>query len=130
MTLKKNFVRGLHAIKYGAIGALTGTMLMGGIIIPAGGLVAHGIKYLGDEKLDNYSLSNRFESAYSFNTPESDKYYYLTPIINGYTQETVKEKYLASPYATYGSMAGAGLAGAILMGGAGIVIAKRKEHQK
>lgn len=130
MTMKKKFVRGLHAIKYGTIGAISSAMLMGGIIIPAGGLVAHGAKSISDENLTNYSLSNRFETAYSFNTPESHKYYYSTPVVNGYNQETRKERYLASPYTTYGATIGAGLAGAILLGGAGIAMAKRKEQQK
>ena len=41
-----------------------------------------------------------------------------------------KEKYLASPYATYGTMALSGLAGAVLLGGAGIVAAKRRENER
>ena len=130
MTVKEKFTRGLHAVKYGTIGAISGALLMGGVIIPVGGLVAHGAKYAGEETLAGYSLRNRFETAYSFNTPESHKYYYSTPIVNGYAQETCKEEYFASPYATYGATAGAGLAGAILLGGAGIVMAKRKEKQR
>ena len=130
--MKKNnkFNRALHAIKYGTLGAVAGTILVGGIIIPAGGLAAHGVKYLGDQRLQNYSLKNRFETAYSFNTPESHKYYDSTPVINGYEQDTVKEAYLASPYATYGATGAAGIAGAILLGGAGLALAKRKENQK
>ena len=33
-------------------------------------------------------------------------------------------------HATYGATAGAGLAGAIILGGAGIAMAKRKEKQR
>ena len=131
MTIKTKFNRAIHAVKYGTIGAVAGTILMGGIIIPAGGLIVHGTKYLGDQRLhSDYSLSNRFETAYSFKTPESKKYYHTDPVINGYTQDTVKEKYFASPYATYGATGAAGIAGAILLGGASLAIAKRKENQK
>ena len=86
------------------------------IAIPVLGLAGHMVKYIGDSSLDNYSLKNRFETAYSFKTPESHKYYYETPIINGYEAPTSKEPYWASPYATYGLIALAGLGGALVGG--------------
>ena len=131
MTHKNLFRRAKHAIKYGTVGAVGGTLLAT-VAIPAMGLVAHGMGYLGDDSLDNYSIKNRFETAYCFDTPESHRYYYQTPIINGYEHgdKQTKEPYLASPYATYGATAAAGIAGAVLMGGAGIVLAKRKENER
>ncbi len=129
--IKKNFKRASSAVKYGTLGALGGTLATA-IIIPIMGLAAHGVKYLGDEKLENYSLKNRFETAYSFNTPKEHKYYYSTPVINGYEKdhETTREYYLASPYATYSVMALGGLTGAIALGGAGIILAKRRENER
>ncbi len=129
--IKKNFKRASSAVKYGTLGALGGTLATA-IIIPIMGLAAHGVKYLGDEKLENYSLKNRFETAYHFDTPSEHKYYYSTPVISGYEAEGAREYeyYLASPYATYGAMALGGIAGAIAMGGAGIVLAKRRENER
>lgn len=101
------------------------------IAIPVLGLAGHMVKYIGDSFLDNYSLKNRFETAYSFNTPEDHKYYRETPVINGYEAETRKEPYLASPYATYGLIALAGLGGALIGGKfSAEVIKNGKEERK
>ena len=129
--IKTNFKRASSAVKYGTLGALGGTLATA-IIIPIMGLAAHGIKYFGDEDLDGYSLKNRFETAYCFDTPEKNKYYYSTPIEYGYAldYDTTREYYLASPYATYGAMALGGLTGAIALGGAGVVLAKRRENER
>ena len=129
--MKKKFNRAASAIKHGAQGALAG-VLTTATIIPIMGLAAHGLKYLGDEKLENYSLKNRFETAYHFDTPSEHKYYYSTPVISGYEAEGAREYeyYLASPYATYGAMALGGIASAIAMGGAGLAMAKRRENER
>lgn len=131
MTIKKNFNRAVQTIKWGSIGAIASTVIMAAVI-PAGGLLAHGArKFLSDDYVHpDYSLKNRFETAYSFKTPDSHKYYHSTPVINGYSQETIQEKYLASPYATYGALCIYGLAGAIFFGAAGLAAAKRKENQR
>ncbi len=129
MTVKEQFKRGLAAIKGGAYGAVVCTMMMGAAI-PVGGVLAHGARsLLSDDYLhNNYSLKHRFETAYSFDTPEAHKYYTCTPTINGYSQETEQQRYLASPYATYGTMAFAGLAGAVLGGGAALAATKRRQR--
>lgn len=130
--VKKNiFKRATSAVKYGTIGAIGGALVTT-VAISVLGVAAHGLGYIGDEERNNYSLKNRFETAYCLNTPENHKYYYATPIINGYEHEEMesKEYYLASPYATYGTTAAGAVAGAILLGGAGIVLAKRKEKTR
>lgn len=128
--MKKKFKRAASAVKYGTVGALGG-MLGTTAAIALMGLSVHGIKYLGDERLDGtYSLSNRFETAFCFDTPKEHKYYYSTPIVNGYEQDCMLERYFASPYLTYGTIGLAATAGAIAFGGAGIVLAKRRENER
>ena len=56
MTKNKHFNRALYVIKHGAIGAISGAILMGGVIIPAGGLVAHGVKHMGDDKYLTFAV--------------------------------------------------------------------------
>ncbi|MBE6461864.1 MAG: hypothetical protein E7006_03425 [Alphaproteobacteria bacterium] len=131
MTIKNKFNRAVQTIKWGSIGAVVNTVIMAAVI-PVGGLFAHGAReFLSDDYMHpDYSLKNRFETAYSFKTPDAHKYYHSTPMINGYSQGIVQEKYLASPYATYGALCGAGLAGAIFLGAAGLAAAKRKENQR
>lgn len=92
------------------------SMILTAAVIPVLGLAVHGLNELGTVRVENYSVKNRFECAYCFNVPESNKYYYSTPIIfgdalNGCRQ---KEYYAASPWATYSLIAGAGVAGAVL----------------
>lgn len=131
MVKKNTFKRAAYAVKYGTIGAIGGALATT-VAISIFGVVAHGLGYIGEDTRSNYSLKSRFETAYCLDTPENHKYYYATPIINGYAygdMET-KEYYLASPYATYGTTAAGAIAGAILLGGAGIVLAKRKENTR
>ena len=119
-----------NILKVGTIGGLVSAASMA-LIIPILGLAVHGVKYFGDDSLKNYSLKNRFETAYSFNTPEDHKYYRETPVINGYEVGTRKEPYLASPYATYGLIALAGLGGALIGGKfSAEVIKNGKEERK
>lgn len=101
------------------------------VVIPALGLLAHFSKYASDSDVRQYSLKNRSEVAYSFNTPDEHKYYYETPYYNGYAGDSQKEYYLASPYATYGTIAAFGLAGA-LFGGMSTAeyIKKKKSHSR
>lgn len=130
--VKKNiFKRATSAVKYGTIGAIGGALTTT-VAISVLGAAAHMLGYISEDRRDNYSLKNRFETAYCLDTPENHKYYYATPIINGYEYGDLesKEYYLASPYATYGTTAAGAVAGAILLGGAGIVLAKRKENSR
>lgn len=127
--IKTNFKRASSAVKYGTLGALGGTLATA-IIIPIMGLAAHGIKYFGDEDLDGYSLKNRFETAYCFDTPKAHKYYYSVPTNGGAGADFKLQKYMASPYLTYGTMALGGIAGAIALGGAGVVLAKSRENER
>lgn len=93
------------------------------LIFPAMGLAAHlfsGTNFTDYQGLDtqtgsDYSLSHRFETAFSFNTPEEHKYYHATSgywdATNGFDAETSKERYLASPWATYPILAALALMG-------------------
>ena len=91
--------------------------------ISALGVCAHLLPYVRDQKLDNYSLKNRFETAYSFKTPESNKYFYVTPSnVAGKNVDAMRERYLASPYATYSLIA--------LLSMLGGVVAVKKAHQE
>ncbi len=126
MMSKKNlFGCATDALKEGVKGALSGVIATV-VVVPIMGLVAHGVKYMSDERLDGYSLRNRFETAYCFNTPNEHKYYYSTPVIFGYEAEgdTVRESYLASPYATYGIIGLGGVAGA------GLALAGRRKKER
>lgn len=89
--------------------------VFGAAAVPALGLVAHAIHYAGEDWLyDDYSLSHRFETAYSFNTPESHKQYTYQPVINGYSNgEPEKTTYLAHPLVMWPLTLGAGIAGAV-----------------
>lgn len=125
MSKKNLFGSAMDALKEGAKGALSGVVATA-IVVPIMGLAAHGVKYMSDERLDGYSLKNRFETAYCFNTPKEHKYYYSTPVIFGYEADgdTVRESYLASPYATYGIIGFGGLAGA------GLALAGRRKKER
>lgn len=128
--MKKKFKRASSAVKYGTVGALGGTLVTTAVIALMG-LGAHGIRYVGDERLgEDYSLSNRFETAFCFDTPKEHKYYYSAPIVNGYEQDCRLERYFASPYLTYGTIGLGATAGAIALGGAGVVLAKRRENER
>lgn len=128
MTMKEKFNRGAQKIKDSVNGAVTGAFAVA-IVIPALGLLAHIAPTFGDVYLEgDYSLKNRFETAYSFNTPEEHKYYHATPVINGYGADTTKERYLASPFATYGAIALGAMAGAA--GAIAIAEEKRKQNQR
>ena len=98
-----------NILKVGTIGGLVSAASMA-LIIPILGLAVHGVKYFGDDSLKNYSLKNRFETAYSFKTPENHKYFYSVPTNGG---APVKEPYCASPYGTYGLIVVYGFGGAL-----------------
>lgn len=124
MTVAKKFENAINIVKNGVIGAVQGT-LIAAAVIPALGVAAHVAGYASEDTRTNYSLKNRFETAYCFDTPDAHKYYNVTPVVNGYSaDEQIKERYMASPYTTYGTMAVAGMIGAIAMAGA----ANRKER--
>lgn len=75
-------------------------------------------------KLDNYSLVNRFKTAYCFNVPDAYTYYYSAPVIYDYVCEgdTTRERYMASPYITYGLI--------ILGSVTGVILARRRKNNK
>lgn len=126
MTKKEKFNNGINNIKSGINGAINGALATT-VAISVLGALAHIGPMLGDTNLSSdYSLKHRFETAYSFNTPEKHKYYHATPVINGYYGETEKERYLASPFATYGAIA----MGAAVGAAAFIADEKRKQKQR
>lgn len=128
MAMKEKFNRGATMIKNGVTGAVKGAFVVA-VAVPTLGLLAHIAPTFGDVNLGNdYSLKNRFETAYSFNTPEQHKYYHATPVVNGYNTETTKERYMASPYATYGVIALGAMAGAA--GAVAFAEEKRKQNQR
>lgn len=104
----------------GALGVVSAGCVAAAILSVMG-LAAHGAGYLLNNNLDNYSLKNRFETAYSFKTPETHKYYY----VNGGDVE----KYAMTPYGTYGTMGAfmalSGAFGALI----GRLAAKDKEQE-
>ena len=97
-------------------GVLTAAMLA------AMGLVAHGAGYIINWNASDYSLKNRFETAYNFNAPESHKYYY----VNGGTAE----KYAMTPYGMYGIIGAFAGISALLGTMTGNMIAKDKEQEE
>lgn len=104
--------------------------IKGALLVPAMGLVAHGVMGVVSSNYDwnafggghwptdeEYSLKHRFETACSFNTPEEHKTYVVyEPIFrDGSWEHGQGEKvpyWPASPYMTYGAMLAAGLIGA------------------
>jgi len=74
------------------------------------GLLAHVGRYvISPYYLENYSLKNRFQTAYRFDVPESERTFYCTNLLDNVVQ---KRGYLASPYMTYGIISAFGLFGA------------------
>lgn len=102
-------------------GALCGA-LTALIVVPFMVLLAHIVVLFDSVELYGYSLENRFEVAYCFNVPDTHTYYYSTPVINGYVKdhETTRERYMASPYITYGLI--------ILGSVTGVILAKRRKN--
>lgn len=120
-TIKENAKKYATKAKHFAIGAA---------MVPLMGVGAHIGNSIFAEGLSDHSLHDRFETAYSFKTPEAHKYYYETRSLrldelfyaddetweNG--GEYIEERrYLASPWATYPAMLAFGLLG-ISMGAA------------
>ncbi|MBD5391433.1 hypothetical protein HDR66_01350 [bacterium] len=97
-----------NQIRLGFIGGLVGTIGAAGLV-SMGGLVAHGVGFVDDRDLDDYSLRHRFESAYCVDVPESHKYYTASYYdqVKGETV-TKQERYLASPWFTYPAIAAYG----------------------
>lgn len=104
--------------------------LKGALLVPAMGLVAHGVMGLASDNYelnvnadwnwptdDSYSLKHRFETAYSFNTPQDHKTYrfYDSTWSDGmlyHGQGKEVPYWPASPYVTYSAMLACGLLGA------------------
>jgi len=115
------------SLKIGKIAVIRGvkTAAFSAVAIPILGLGVHVFRYMGNADLSNYSLKNRFETAYSFKTPNSHKHYMLNPKLYMY-DDYEPRPYLASPYATYGAILLFGLAGAA----SGAKSEKRKIKEK
>ena len=122
---KDKLRRVLWGTKYGVFGA-TVSGLATTIAFSLCGLVAHGVRFVSDEHLSNYSLKNRFETAYCINVPESHKYYFSESAF--YSEEPIKKRYMASPYFTYGVIGFAALIGAMSCGRIGVLMAKGYER--
>ena len=98
-------------------GFISGTFL-GGVIFCVLGLLAH--IFVGfwtpteaTDKCDEYSLKNRFECAFCFNTPERHKYYYDTyPDGDSSGAPAGEQRYLAHPAFTYSLLFLCGIIGA------------------
>lgn len=104
--------------------------IKGALLVPMLGLVAHGVMGLASSNYeinmhadwnvptdDSYSLKHRFETAYSFNTPENHKTYtYYNPTWHDgmldHGQGEQVPYWPTSPYVTYGAMLACGLLGA------------------
>ena len=92
---------------------------VGCVIFCALGLVAHA--FVGfwtptceTETCAEYSLSNRFETAFSFSTPERHKHYYDTyPDGDSSGAPAGEQRYIAHPIATYGFLILCGVLGAL-----------------
>lgn len=85
--------------------------IIGAAMVPLMGVGAHIMAQLGDGNVgDDYSLHNRFETAYSFNTPDAHKTYTFVPCGEDSALQTFN--YMASPWATYPAMLAFGLLGA------------------
>ncbi len=107
------------------VGGTVRGALIGAVVIPFMGLLAHagsGITntFVNDGSED-YSLKNRFETAYKFDVPHKKSHYDVLYQDSAWNPEIATERYLAHPAATYP----AHLVFALLGGIAG---AKRKEH--
>lgn len=107
---------GLGAFSAVCSATLTAAMLA------AMGLVAHGAGYVINWNAREYSLKNRFETAYSFKTPESHKHYYLN---NGQSTE-----YIMTPYGMYGIIGTFAALSAAFGAMTGRLIAKDKEEEE
>lgn len=92
---------------------------VGCVIFCALGLVAHAFvgfwtQTCATDKCDEYSLSNRFESAFSFSTPERHKRYYDTyPDGDSSGAPAGECMYLTHPIATYSFLILCGVLGAL-----------------
>ena len=90
---------------------------IGLVIFCALGFVAHAFvsAFSSPTTADDcaeYSLSNRFECAFSFSTPESHKYYFSDDIDSN-ESPVGKTPYLAHPLATYAFLLFCGVLGAL-----------------
>lgn len=90
-------------------------VVVGLVIFCALGLVAHAFVGLfsSPSQTDDcaeYSLTNRFECAFSFNTPEYNKYYFSEDIDSNECP-VGKTPYLAHPAVTYAFLLLCGIVG-------------------
>ena len=111
----KNRIENCNSKKTTILGALYGA-LTAIIVVPFMMLLTHKVVQFDSVELYGYSLENRFEVAYCFNVPDTHTYYYSTPVIYGCVndKETTRERYMASPYITYGLIILGSVTGAIL----------------
>lgn len=87
--------------------------IIGAAMIPLMGVGAHALgAALQDGVMNDYSLHHRFETAYSFKTPEDHKHYTFIASHDNPLADSDTHRYPASPYATYPAMLVFGLLGA------------------
>ena len=81
------------------------SMVTGGLVMQTGGLSDETIHSNG------FSLSHAMECAYSLNTPDAHKTYYISATNHG-MDDSGTYPYAAHPFATYPAMLALGLVGA------------------
>lgn len=123
MSIKDKFQNGINTVKHTALGAVTtGVITCAGI--SALGVAGHVATPLMAEAHfgNDYSLKNRFKTAYCFDTTEEEKHYdYLT-----WHSEYETARYVAHPIATYGVIA----IGTLLGAAAGAATARDENEQR
>lgn len=123
MNTKEKFLNGVNTVKHTVLGAATlGTVTCAGI--SALGVAGHvATPLLAEAHLGNdYSLKNRFKTAYCFDATEEEKHYdYIT-----WYGEYETARYVAHPIATYGVIA----MGALLGAAAGAANAREENEER
>ena len=114
---------------FSAIKGFISGAVLGCVIFCALGLAAHVFvgfwtPAIPTERCDDYSLRNRFECAFSFNTPERHKYYYDSYPDGPSGTPAGEQRYLAHPLFTYPLILLCGIVGAL----AGIGEAEKKKN--
>lgn len=120
MTIKDKFLDAVNTVKNTVVGA-TKVGAITFVAFNALGVAAHMTQYCSDAHLYDYSLKNRFKTAYCFDTTEEEKHYEYQMWKNDYREET---RYNAHPLATYGV-----LAAGVALGACAGAAAARKENE-
>lgn len=124
MSIKDKFQNGINTVKHTTLGAVTtGVIVCTGInVLGVAGHVATPL--MAEAHFGNdYSLKNRFKTAYCFDTPKEEKYYEYEMWRADYPETT---RYIAHPIATYGVIA----IGTLLGAAAGAATARDENEQR